>query len=711
MNLGEILPVFFSSFGDVLAWPTFGYLLIGVFIGFWVGILPGLGGSAALALMLPFVFTMEPVQAIAFLLGMRAVTGTTSDLTSIIFGVPGDSAAAATVFDGYPMSRQGQVGRAIGAALSSSLLAGCFGAFVLALLIPVVQPLVLKFGPAEFFMLALLGLSFVVVLSSEAPLKGAIMACAGFLLATIGQHPGTGRLRFTFDSLYLWDGIDIVVATIGLFAVPALVAMLGTRDQVFLPPAAESVKDSWVTGFRDCARHWFLVIRCSMIGAFFGLIPGIGGSSSQFIAYGHAKTTSKTPETFGKGNVEGVLAAGSNNNSNDGAQLLPTIVFGIPGSGAMAIILAAFIVTGLVPGPSMLAENLDVTFAMVWTIVIANIIAVVVCLIVMKYLIRLMKTKASRIAPFIVIFVFIGAYTVASQWNDMVAMIVFGFAGIVAHRYGWPVPPLLLGLVLGFTAETNFFLASSLADGYSWLTRPIVVAIAIVILISVAGGPILRRAKQGLRRKAPTAEAALPANDVPMSDTDSDRWAFLVSAATLVFPIVFIQQTYALDLPSRAARFPLLVSWVMVVLATVQVIIVVRRMLHRRSHDRTRIPSGEPSRATASSMAVGGIDGHALGAPTTAVAVVSGHAAAGEPEPDLMLGLLLFLGFFAMLWLLGFLVTVPIYTFLLLRLFSKEKVWAAAAGAALASLGFYLLFVEGINVRFFDGALFTLLSG
>src|SRR3990170_4748311 len=308
----DIVQAFVSGFFQVFTFSTFTLMMIGIAVGFWVGILPGLGGPTTLALMLPFIFKMTPVEAFAFLLGMSAVTATTGDITSILFGVPGEAITAATIVDGHPMAKKGEAGRALGAALMSSLVGAIFGALCIVIAIPIVRPLVLSVGSPEFFMLTLLGVTFLATLSGDAVIKGLTAAAIGFQFATVGLDPISGIERYTFGTLYLWDGIRLVPATLGLFAIPELIdlAVKGTS-------IAETKIDKLggvMQGIKDTFHHWKLVLRCSAIGTYIGVIPGMGGAVSQWVAYAHAVQSSPDRERFGKGAVEGVLGPGAANN-------------------------------------------------------------------------------------------------------------------------------------------------------------------------------------------------------------------------------------------------------------------------------------------------------------------------------------------------------------------------------------------------------------
>src|SRR5882672_9300380 len=286
-------------------------MLLGIGLGFWVGLLPGLGGATTLALMLPFIYTMQPVEAFAFLLGMHAVVATTGDITSVLFGLPGEATSAATVVDGYAMTKKGEAGRALGAALASSLVGAIVGAVALAAAIPVVRPLVLTFGSPELFMLAIVGLAFIASLSAQGTrgmLRGFLAGGLGLLLATVGQDPQAGVARFTFDTLYLWQGLDLVPVLVGIFAIPEIIDLFVRGNSIAgNAPPGNVARGAW-EGVKDTYRHFWLTIRCSLIGTFIGVMPGLGGSVAQWMAYGHAVQSARTPEEraqFGKGAVRG----------------------------------------------------------------------------------------------------------------------------------------------------------------------------------------------------------------------------------------------------------------------------------------------------------------------------------------------------------------------------------------------------------------------
>lgn len=489
-----------SGLWQVLAWPAFGYLLAGIAIGFLVGLLPGLGGLATLALMVPFAYAIkQPVEAFSFLLGMLAVTGTTGDITSILFGIPGEASSAALTLDGYPMSKKGEAGRALGAAIMSSVVGSIVGALALAVSIPIMRPLVLLFGSPELFIIAIMGVTFIGTLAGASLAKGLLVGGVGLMLAAIGVDPQTGTLRYTFGSLYLWDRLEIVPVVVGLFAIPEIVdlAVRGTSIAGERPKKLAGV----MAGVKDTFRHFWLVMRCSLIGVYFGVLPVLGANVAQWIAYSHAVSGLNDRSQAGKGVVEGVLGPGSANNATRGGDLIPTIAFGIPGSASMALLLGALLMVGLQPGPEMLKSSLDVTFSMVWILIIANLIVAGICFLILNQLAALTFIKGSLLIPFLLVLVFIGSFTANNHINDLIVTIIFGVLGYFMVLDGWPRPPLILGLILGKIGE-NYLWISTAAYGAKWLLHPTVVVLIIITVLVVAYPTIKEKRDKRLKAQS-----------------------------------------------------------------------------------------------------------------------------------------------------------------------------------------------------------------
>ena len=471
----------------IFKWPTFGLMMAGIFVGFWVGILPGIGGATTIALMLPFIYDMNPVGAFAFLLGMISVTATAGDITSVLFAVPGEGTAAATVLDGHPMAKRGEAGRALGAVLFSSLVGAIFGALILLLFLPIVRPLVLSFGSPELFMTTIMAISFIGALTGKSVLKGMMMGGLGLCLSMIGMESQSAQMRYTFGSLYLWDGLSIVPVIVGLFGIPEIIELSITRSSIAEVSTGKLV--GVIEGIKDTFRYLALTLRCSAIGAFFGILPGIGSGVGQWVVYAHAKQSAQKKGRdkdyeFGNGAVEGVLGPGAANNSSMGAALIPTIAFGIPGGTAMAVLLGAFQITGLVPGPDMLTRHLGVTLSMFWVIVVSNIITVTISLLFVNQLARITLVKGTLLIPFIILLIFIGGFTAHNSMGYLVVVITAGLLGATMNWLDWPKPPLVLGLVLGNWAE-NYLYISTNRYGASWLSKPIVMVMLIITVASI----------------------------------------------------------------------------------------------------------------------------------------------------------------------------------------------------------------------------------
>ena len=370
------------------------------------------------------------------------------------------------------------------------MIGGIYGAFLLAISVPILRPVMLHIGSPELLSFCVFGLSLVAVLSGGTPLKGLAAACIGLMVATAGDDPQTGTLRWTFDSLYLWDGLPVVPLALGLFAIPEIADMAITRQRIAAEGQVKS-EMSQIAGIRDVFRNWFLLIRCATIGSSLGAVPGIGASVIDWIAYGHALRSEKdTATTFGKGDVRGVIASESSNNAKEGGALVPTIAFGVPGSASMALILGAFLIHGLTPGPEMLTKHLDVTYTLVWSVAFANVIGAGICFLFANQLAKVALIRIGILAPVVLAVVFVGAFQGSRQWGDIYALLIFGFFGWVMKRMKWPRPPLILGFVLGGLVERYLFISVE-RYGAEWLTFPVVLIVFAITLYGILR-PILK---------------------------------------------------------------------------------------------------------------------------------------------------------------------------------------------------------------------------
>ena len=666
----DMLTALISGFFQVFTWSTFSLMLIGIAVGFWVGILPGLGGPTTLALMLPFIFKMSPVEAFAFLLGMSAVTATTGDITSVLFGVPGEPTTASTIVDGHPMAKKGEAGRALGAVLMSSLVGAVFGALCLALSIPIVRPLVLTFGSPEFFMIGLLGVTFVVSLSGGNLLKGLISGGIGFCLAMVGLDPISGIQRYTFGQLFLWDGIGLVPVTVGLFAIPEVIDLAVQGGSISKEKMGKL--GGVFEGVKDTFRHWWLVIRCSALGAYVGLIPGMGGGVGQWIAYAHAVQSSPNKERFGKGTVEGVLGPGAANNSSLGGAFIPTVAFGVPGSVTMAILLGAFIIQGIVPGPDMLLPpprgKLDLTFSFVWIIVVSNLITVGLCFLFLNHLAKITQVRGSLIIPFIILLIYLGGFAEKNAFEDMLVVLAFGALGWVMVKLDWQRPPLLLGLVLGPLMENRLFLSTD-NYGIAWLWRRGVVIIFVLILIGIFY-PII---KERWGKKEKTGIDPLAIQTETVVEKGARRFWDIVFTSSIII-VLALALWQSKDFGVRAGLFPWSIGIPMLVLAIVQLI------LELAGKTRRMIGEGEAELSQA---------------------VVYGRTAS-------IIGWIF--GFLIAIWLLGFLYAVPVAMLLYLKITGREKWPITILLTSVTWALFYGLFDYSLHIPFPEGQLFEWLK-
>jgi len=501
-----VLETLVSSLGDLFAARHLAFMAVGVVVGLAIGILPGLGGIAGLSLLLPFLYGMDAVSALAMLVGLIAVINTSDTFTSVLMGIPGSSASQATVLDGFPLAQQGQAARALGAAFSASLIGGLFGAMLLTGAVLVARPVILAFTSAEMFMLAVFGMSMVGVLAGASLAKGLAACGIGLVLGSIGAAPATGEERMFLGIDYLRDGLPLVVVALGLFAFPEIVDLLRLNR-----PIAQSSKlgAGWLQGFRDTLRHWFICLRCSGLGALVGAIPGLGGSVVDWIAYGHVVQTSRDKSKYGSGDIRGVLAPESANNACQGGALMPTLLFGVPGSGSMAVFLAGLVLLGIEPGPSMVDANLSLTYTVVWSLALANVIGAGICLALAGPIARLTLIPFTLIAPFMMVVITFAAFQARRDLADLLLLLGVGLVGILLRRFGWPRPAVLIGFVLAPQAETYFYQAMQF---YSWgfLARPGVLIIAAITAVSVFAGSRSRVGEEGVvRHAAPSAPAAL----------------------------------------------------------------------------------------------------------------------------------------------------------------------------------------------------------
>ncbi|MEO0677754.1 MAG: tripartite tricarboxylate transporter permease [Pseudomonadota bacterium] len=501
--LSTALPALSDAWGLILQPIVLGYLILGVCMGLAIGVFPGLGGIAGLSLLLPFMFGMDPVLGLALMIGMVAVVPTSDTFASVLMGIPGSSASQATVLDGFPMAKKGQAARALSAAFASSLFGGLVGAAFLTVFILIARPIVLEFRTPELLMITIFGLSMVGILAGRVPLKGIVAAGLGMMVGTIGEGDAAGELRMaTYDMPYLVDGLKLVIVGLGIFAIPEIVALL-RQDRAIAD--RKPIGGGWMEGVKDWFANIWLSVRCSIIGVIVGVIPGLGGSVVDWIAYGHTVQTTKHKSSFGSGEVRGVIGPESSNNAKEGGGLVPTLLFGIPGSGSMAIFIGAIALLGsgqIEVGPSMLKNNLDITYAIVWLLALANVVGTLICIAASGGIARLTTIPFALLAPFLFMIISFAAFQSGQNLMDLVALFAFGLLGIMLRRFDWSRPAFLIGFVLSGPAETyanqavqiaNSRFRRSFEDGIDYIFSPIVIVLIVITLLSVVLG--LRQSK------------------------------------------------------------------------------------------------------------------------------------------------------------------------------------------------------------------------
>jgi putative tricarboxylic transport membrane protein len=474
-----------------LSGPALGGIALGVFLGVVFGAIPGLTATLGIALLLPFIYGLAPVTAFAIMLSLVSAVHTSNTFPAFFFNVPGSPSASATILDGYPMAKKGEAAEGLTAAFLVSAFGGIVGAAILFVFLPLLQPFVLLFTSAERFMLVVLGLVMISFLSGERPTRGLISAAAGLWLGTIGMDPQRGIFRYTLGQDYLIEGLSLVPLVMGLFALPEVVA-LALRGQI-AEKAATDLGAGFGTGVKEALRHWLLVLQSSVIGVIVGAIPGLGGTAAAFYAYGAAVRGAKEDERqgFGKGDIRGVIAPESANNASAGGELIPTLAFGVPGGATSAMMLAAFLILGITPGPPMLNEHLWISFSMVFILMLSNLLATTICVCITRQAAKIAWIRGSLIIPVIMLFVLFGAYAAYPDPGTLLFTLLFGILGYLMMRAEWPRVPLLLGFILGPLSE-NFLFISLKSYGLAFLLRPICLAILLLIAGIVAYGFVRR---------------------------------------------------------------------------------------------------------------------------------------------------------------------------------------------------------------------------
>lgn len=646
----DVISVIGSTFVNLLTTDTLLYLILGVLVGTVIGILPALGTTAGMALLVPFVYGMEPFHALAMMTGLLAVVSTGDTVTSILMGIPGAASSQATIVDGFPMAKKGEAARALSAAYFSSMIGGVFGAVVLTIFLLIARPVVLAFGMGEQLMLAILGLSLVSILSGSSLLKGLIACGLGMTFGMIGGAPASGEFRMQFGgSTYLTDGLPLGVVALAIFAFPEIINLLRRGSSISQVPVVGS---GWGQGVRDVMRNFWLTIRCSGIGCLIGALP-IGGSG--WLAYGHAVQSSKDKSNFGKGDVRGVIGPEAANNADTGGSLIPTLIFGIPGGGSAAIFLGGLLLIGFTPGPRMLSENLDVTYTIIWSVAIANIFGAGLCFLLSGKIAKLTAIPFVYLAPFMLTIIMFGAFNSTRDWGDLLSLFALGVVAIYLRRFGYSRPAFLIGFVLQNIIESLLYRILQVYSMESFFSRPIIWVLIAIVLVSLFFG---------LRSKA-SVNTEGESHEVSKSEM-LPQIAFL--ALLIGFFIYSIYDVW--DLTYLAKVLPIATSGLALVLCSAGMVILLRgKVASPFIHD------GE----------------------------LQWHQAEEGYEKSPFHYVWWILGFIVGMWLVGFMISIVLFYFAFMRTKAKASWWgislmAGATVAALATISYVFLvdFPSGI---------------
>lgn len=636
-------------------------LVVGTVVGTLVGVVPGLGGIVLLVVLLPFLYNMSPLLGLTLLLAAHSAIYYAGSTTAILINTPGAPESAATAIDGYAMTLQGKTLRALGISAAATTFGGWFGTLVVIAAIPFMLFLVDLFHPPEYFFLTILAVILIGMLQSGSITKGLLSGLFGFMVAFVGVAPSTGSLRFTFGSLALYDGLPTAVVAIGLFAVSQMFILYGAD---FRAQAQTEFRINWAQwqevweGVGDVVRRLPLLLRSAAIGVICGIIPGIGSTAANFLSYGQAMRVSKHPERFGTGIPEGIIAPEGSSISKEAGALIPTVALGVPNGPAMAVLLSAFAILGLEPGPTMLTHHLPLVFSMAWVLAISSLLASVIGLVLAPVLARISMVPARALVPFVLMLTLVGAYATTTTRAQMLALLFFGVVGWAMKRYGYSLPAVIVGAVLGSSAENNVILTVKLF-GWRFLERPLTDLLILVILALLVSRVRRRPAGEPLAQR-PQEQVAHPAADRPVSISKGE---ILLDALWVAVSLAYF--AIASSFPHPAEVAPMLVSGAAALVGMAQ--------LAGAFVPRWRVATHGTGR---DALAVWGFAQRVPGA-------VEPTRQAGRTREEGR-AILLAVSLVAGIYVLGFLVAIPAFMAAYF-LFLYRRSWVAIVGSAVAA--------------------------
>lgn len=483
--------VIFESFLNLFNPFTLISMVLGVTWGIFMGATPGFGASLGMALLIPFTFGMDPNVALPMLAGVYAGAIYGGGITAILVGVPGTSSAAATVLDGFSMAQKGKSNQALSISVISSACGGVFGGLVLLFFAPMLARLTLLFGPAEYFILAIFGLTIIAAFTGMSILKGLIGGIFGLLLGIVGLDPLEGQSRFTYDIMYLYDGFPIIPLILSLFAFPRCMLMVRQSFQQGLTTISGGTSGGGPKiAFREISKMWKVLIRSSIIGTVIGIIPGAGANIACWVSYADAKRKSKTPETFGSGAAEGIAAAEAANNAVVGGSMVPLLTLSIPGNAASAVMLGALLIHGMVPGPDLFTKYASITYTYIVAMICSSFIMLAIAYYASRYFARLVDVPLSILAPLMLLVTLMGSFATRQYLFDMWITVILGMVCYLLTLMRFPMPSILLGAILGPIAERGFRTAMLISQG-DWtifFTRPICIILLVLTGLSLYAG-------------------------------------------------------------------------------------------------------------------------------------------------------------------------------------------------------------------------------
>lgn len=501
-----ILDALLSALLSLFSWPAILFVVLGAVLGMLFGLLPGLGGPILLSLLIPITYGFDPNAAILLFAGALGGVAFGGSISAILLNTPGTPPNAATTFDGYPLARQNRAGEALGLSATSSALGAIFGLVILALLVPVAQRIILAFSPPEFFWIAVFGLTVIAFVNKGSLLKGLISGGFGLLISFVGFNGVVGTYRYGFGTEFLWGGIQLIPALIGLFAIAEVIHLTTEQTESIADEEQATVSGGRVKGVKQVFKHYSVFGRSAAIGTLIGIIPGAGGTVANFISYLQAMKTADDPDRFGSGAVEGVIASEAANDAKDGGSLVPTLVFGIPGSATTAVLLAGLILHGVNPGQDLLTTNLSMLFLLLLGLLVANLVTSLIGLSIANQLAKITHVPVQLLVPIVLTVSLVGAYTMRSNMVDVFVAVAFGFLGYAMMGYGYSRVAVIIALVLGPLLENSFVQSLQMSDSGYWIffNRPISFVI-VLLTVAMLMSPILRsivsmdRIKLGLR--------------------------------------------------------------------------------------------------------------------------------------------------------------------------------------------------------------------